>query len=74
MQSCSRIYQVNDQKEDIQINGRILQQEMAKGKSSQKCKKTLDDLNDLTSFHQNVAYCVGKATHHLADMMLIQMG
>ena len=55
------------------MNIRILQQEMAKGKSSQKCKQALDDLNDLTSFNQNVAYCVGKATQHLADVMFIQM-
>ena len=55
------------------MNVRILQLEMAKGKSSQKCKKALDDLNDLTSFNQNVAYCVGKATQHLADIMFIQM-
>ena len=46
--------------EDIQSSVRILQQEMAKGKSSQKCKKALDDLNDLTPFNQNVAYFVGK--------------
>ena len=59
--------------EDIQLNVRIMQQEMAKGKSSQECKKALDDLNDLTSFNQNVAYCVGKATQHLADVMFIQM-
>ena len=54
------------------MNVRILQ-EMAKGKSSQKCKKVLDDLNDLTSFNQNLAYCVGQATQHLADIMFIQM-
>ena len=33
----------------------------------------MDDLNALTSFNKNVAYCVGKATLHLAGMMFIQM-
>ena len=55
------------------MNVSILQQVMAKGKSSQKCKKALDDLNDLASFNQYVSYCVGKAIQHLADVMFIQM-
>ena len=59
--------------QDIQDNVRILQQEVAKWKSSHKCKKALDDLNDRTSFNLNVAYCVGKATQHLANVMFNQM-
>ena len=56
-------------KEDIEANVCILQQEMAKGKSSQKCMKALDELNGLTSFNQYLAYCMGKPTQHLTDII-----
>ena len=59
---------------DIQDNVRSLETELSKGKSSQKAEKSLTEIRDLTTFNQNVSFCMGKAMQHLADVIFLQMG
>ena len=59
---------------DIQDNFRALEAELSKGKSSQKAEKALTEIRDLTTFNQNVSFCMGKAMQHLADILFVQMG
>ena len=59
---------------DIQDNLRALETELSKGKSSQKSEKVLTEIRDLTTFNQNMSFCMGKSMQHLADILFVQMG
>ena len=56
---------------EIQVNFRILQKELAKGKGSQEAKKAVDDPKDLCAFNRNISVCLAKSMQHMTDSLFI---